>query len=149
MFCIIYALCAAGCNDRARLTAQQVQLRVVDLTSGRPTSGKQLELVYDFENAGPLTNSRASWYPPVAAITDNDGQADVTVKYWRVDRTWEHEPPAWRDEVTDKPYLVTIEDGPSTETLNLVMTYGASVARRFHTVRVMEIGRVRYSGRQE
>jgi hypothetical protein len=163
----VWSLFAAGCGDPVRTTLQLVQLRVVDLTSGQPVVGAQLLFKDDFEAAHPLDQTqltREEWdyYKSLweqrrwfRGDTDADGKAWIVVQYTCLDRSRGSQPPAWRDWVSGKPFIVRVKKGqtPSTITklgespedrVSMVMESGASAKARTVTVTVLEIQEPRY-----
>ncbi len=155
---IFSSLFVVGC-DPVRTTLQPIRLKVVDSASGKPVAGAQVLLKYDFETAQPLPNEtdqpaeewhkhkreiweQQSW---IRGITDKDGQTDIAVKYTVIDRSRGSNPPAWRDWVTDKPFLIRVKESQSPEEeSSLLMKPGESMKGKSYTVTVIEIQEPRY-----
>lgn len=153
---IVWSLFAAGC-DPVRTTAQSVRLRVVESQTGQPIAGAQVQLKYDFDTAEPLSEEKGQpplspeeyhkhrrefWdqLPWFSGLTDENGQADIDIEYSGLDRTWGSKPPAWRDEVTGKPYLVQVRVRRALEEqFSVVMEPSESVKGKLFTVTVVHI----------
>ena len=152
-----YMFSAAGC-DPVRKTSQVVHLQVSTSDSGEVVPGAEVLLKYDFERAEPLlpaTGREPEWYDREAShqfeceqwaqfpwsigTTDNNGRADVNLEYVRIDHTRGSKPPFWRDEVSDKPYLIKVAKEQVQEEFSLVMQPGASVEGKIFTVTILEI----------
>jgi hypothetical protein len=90
---------------------------------------------------------RETWeqQPWFRGVTDKDGKADVAVTYTELDRSKGAKPPAWRDRVTRKPFLVKVRAGElPEEELSVLMKPGESVKGKSFTVTVNEIQAPRY-----
>jgi hypothetical protein len=116
----------------------------------------------DFEKSEPVSEdltppgeSPESWhehmlarwkrYPWFIATTDEHGQAEIAVKSGKIDRTTGTKPPLWRDEVTDKPFLVIVRKAQSPEEkMSVLMKRGESVKGKSYTVTVVDIREPRY-----
>jgi hypothetical protein len=116
---------------------------------------------YDFETAEPISeksppkestekeheNMRRLWKlsPWFIATTDQQGQVEIAVKCGRIDRTTGTKPPSWRDEVTDKPFLIKVRQGQTRgEELTVWMKPGESVKGKLFTVTVLDIQEPQY-----
>lgn len=155
---IISSLFATGC-DPVRTTSQTLHLRVTDSASGNPVADAKLRVKYDFERADLLLqetrNPPEVWhaegfefwqrFPWSPGVTDKDGQAEIGVKYTVIDRTRGARPPASRDWITGKPYLLKLAKGESPEEeLSVLMKPGESVKGKSFTVTVIDIQQPRY-----
>jgi hypothetical protein len=158
----IWSLFAVGCGDPVRTTVQQVRLRLVDSTSRQPIVGAQLLLKVDFDAAYPLSETELTrkewdhcksfwdqqlWF---RGATDEQGNANIVVEETALDRSRGATPPAWRDRVTGKPFIVRVKTaqmptvvtklGESPEErLSLLMEPGESADGRTVVVTVLEI----------
>ena len=155
---IVFSLFATGC-DPVRTTWQTLRLRVTDPASGNPVAGAQVRLKLDFERAEPLSQEtlkppeqwheerrkfweQSPWSP---GVTDKDGRAEIGIKRTALDRTWGSKPPASRDTITGKPYLVKVKTGEvPEEELSVIMKPGESVKGKSFTVTVIDIQEPRY-----
>jgi hypothetical protein len=146
------ALCslfAAGC-DPLRTTLQPVQLQVADATSGHAVADARVWLKYDYGHTVPFSEQtpqdRERWseMPWYAATTDKEGQAQIGVKYTEIDHTLLPVPPARRDGVSNKPYMIKVRKGHLHEDLSLVMRPGTSGAGKSFRVSILKIKPPRY-----
>jgi hypothetical protein len=172
LLCAIFSLFAVGCplGDPVRTTSQAIRLRVVDSASGTPVSYADVFLKDDFDSAFRLSQEETSdwpfkeketvqppkeqrWYyrrvwerePWFRCATDKDGQAEIEVEYTELDRTQGSKPPAQRDYVTGRPYLVRVKkDQAPEEESSVLMKPGESVKGKSFTVTVIEIHAPRY-----
>ncbi len=160
----LFVLGSGGCGDQAypmRTTVQTVCLRLVDAKSERPVVAARLLLKHELTDPQTLTlESGAEWQlhepetwdqqPWFPGLTDQDGKADIVVKYRLPDQSPARHPPAWRDWVTGKRYAVRVkkqspkpDDWPE-ERVSLLMAPGDSAGGRTVTVTVLEISAPRY-----
>lgn len=145
-FCCVSAL-SAGC-DPVRTTMQPVLLRVTALDAGNVVKNADVSLKFDYGGNIPPTQQLAEaqrpTYPWFSATTGEDGTAEVPVKWTMLDRSVGSNPPAWRDQVTGKSYLVRVSKNQTHEVKNLIMNTGASVRGDVFTVQVIGIQEPRY-----
>ncbi len=163
---IVCSLVVVGC-DPVRTTSQLVRLRVVNSGPGQPLAGAQVSLKYDFDTAEPASKKtfeayshetdvapeewhkykRKAWeqQPWFRGVTNKDGEAHVEVKHTEIDRSRGAKPPARRDKVTRRPYLVKVKAGEMPEQeMTVLMRPGESVKGKSFTVTVIEIQQPRY-----
>jgi hypothetical protein len=159
--CVLWianSLLITGC-DPVRTTTQTLHLRVTDSASGNPVADATVRLKYDFERGYPLSQEtlkppdvwheerRKFWEqaPASRSVTDEDGRAEIEIKRTVLDRTRGAKPPASRDTITGKPYLLRLAKGEAPEEeLSVMMTLGESVKGMSFTVTVMDIQQPRY-----
>ncbi len=172
ILCAIFSLFAVGCppGDPVRTTSQAIRLRVIDSASGKPVSYADVFLKDDFDSAFRLSQQETSdwpfkeketvqppkaqrWYhrrvweqqPWFRAPSDKDGQAEIEVECTALDFTQGSEPPAQRDNVTGRPYLVRVKkDQAPEEESSVLMKPGESVKGKSFTVTVTDIHAPRY-----
>ena len=160
------SLSLVGC-DPVRTTSQLVGLQVVDSASGQPVVGAQVSLKYDFDTAEPASkktfeaysdetdvapevwheHKRKVWEqrPWLRGVTNKDGEADFEVEYTEVDRSRGAKPPARRDRVTGRPFLVKVNAGEMPEEeMTVLMKPGESVKGKSFSVSVIDIQPPRY-----
>jgi hypothetical protein len=146
VLCTICSFFVVGCGDPVKTTSQSVRLRVVDLTSGKPVAGASVSLKLDYLTPHPQSDEVRGYDPWFHSVTAGDGQADIAVEYTALDRSWGANPPAGRDWVTGKPYLVRVEkDQTPEEESSVVMKVGGSVKGKAFTVIVIRIKKPRYT----
>jgi hypothetical protein len=155
---IISSLFVTGC-DPVRTTSQTLHLRVTDSASGNPVADATVRMKYDFERWFPLSQEtlkppewwhedrRKFWeeFPWSLGVTDKDGRAEIEIKHTKLDRTWGAKPPASRDTITGKPYLIGLAKGEAPEEeLSVLMKPGESVKGKSFTATVIDIQQPRY-----
>jgi hypothetical protein len=147
---ILSSLLAVGC-DPVRSTVQLVRLQLIDSATKQPVVSAQLLLLQHFLEH-PLSETQltseewrhyqrlwdqARWF---RGVTDEDGKAYIIVEYTALDRSRESRPPADRDWVTGKPFIVRVVNGQKPEErMSLVMEPGESAQKGTVTVTVLKI----------
>lgn len=137
---LIYVVLIAGC-DPVRKTVQPVSMDVLDATSRQPVGGADVQLRYDYSHS---TSGKGDTYPRYEGVTDRQGHVCVTVEWVVLDRTIGPWPPAWRDWVTDAPYIVLIRKEDAVEELRVTMHRGASVQGPRFVIVVTTIDKPKY-----
>jgi hypothetical protein len=114
-------VCSLGC-DPVRTVSQKVQLQILDAEADSPVSDVAIRLKEDFDPATVADEDRSKeeweqhqrevWEqsPWHTGKTDANGVATVEVVHTAIDRSRGKEPPAERDIVSGRTYLVEIED---------------------------------------
>jgi hypothetical protein len=161
--CAVWAVFVLGCGDPVRTTDQQVCLQVLDSASREPVDGIELFLKDDFESTYPRQDTsltpenweyhKAVWerQPWFRGATDKSGKVCIVMRYTALDRSRGDKPPAWRDFVRGKPYLVRIKKPewnrpgePSEERVSLLMEPGASAGGKTVSVTLLELQEPQY-----
>lgn len=136
-----------GC-DPDRATMQSVVLRVTDSRSGRPVMAANVSLKYDYDRNVPASEQEPETHRPTylwfSALTGKDGQAEIAVRWIMLDRTLGSRPPAWRDQVTGRYYLVQVKRDRAEEAQSLRINNGAAVQGELFAIQVAEIRKPRY-----
>ncbi|MDM8008592.1 MAG: hypothetical protein QUV05_20835 [Phycisphaerae bacterium] len=105
-------------------------------------------LKFDYDRNIPpteqLPETQRPTYPWFSATTGEDGRAEILVKWTMLDRSLGSNPPAWRDQLTGKSYLVRVSKNQTHEVERLTMNTGASVRGDVFAVQVIEIQKPRY-----
>ena len=155
---IISSLFVSGC-DPVRTTSQTLHLRVTDSASRNPVADATVRMKYDLEREISLSQEtrqfsedmREAWHqaweqtPWSPGVTDKDGRAEIEIKRTALDRTRGVKPPASRDTITGKPYLLRLVKGEAPEEdLSVLMKPGESVKGKSFTVTVIDIQPPRY-----
>jgi len=158
VLCVMCGLLAVGC-DPVRTTWQTTRLRVGDSVSGNPVADAQVRMEYDFERAEPLSketlkppeywheDKRKFWkeFPWPSGVTDKDGRVELGIKRTALDRTRGGTPPASRDIITGKPYLISVKENEKPEErLSVPMKPNELVKGKSYTVTVIAIQEPRY-----
>jgi hypothetical protein len=131
---------------------------VVSFPSGQPAVGAEVRLKNDFDREAhtyPDTDSPEAWHkhmrefwdqcPWFSDVTDKDGQAAVCIKYTALDRSWCSKPPASRDWVSGRPFLVKVKQGSMPEEeLSVLMKPGESLTGKVFAVTVLEVQQPKY-----
>ncbi len=144
--CCVSAL-SAGC-DPVRTTVQPVLLRVTASDVDSLVKNADVALKFDYDRNIPpteqLPETQRPTYPWFSATTGEDGRAEILVKWTMLDRSLGSNPPAWRDQLTGKSYLVRVSKNQTHEVERLTMNTGASVRGDVFAVQVIEIQKPRY-----
>jgi hypothetical protein len=83
-------------------------------------------------------------FPWSYGLTDKNGEVNISFKYTNRDTSVGSKPPAWRDKVTEKPYVIKINQGQIHEEFSMIMRPGESVCGKTFKVLVLEIQQPRY-----
>jgi hypothetical protein len=86
----------------------------------------------------------SDFVPWLAGVTDAQGGAVIPIEITALDRTRGNEPPANRDTVSNREYIIRLQGQKAEDELRLVMKPGASAKGKSFTVTVVEIERPRY-----
>jgi hypothetical protein len=78
------------------------------------------------------------------AVTNAQGNAVITVRITALDRTRGNTPPASRDTVSNREYVIKLKGHNVHDEMRLVMKPGASVKGKSYTVTVVEIQKPQY-----
>lgn len=148
VLCLLTSVLVSGCGDPVRTTAQPVRVEVTSSLSGQPLADAQVSLRYDYDRNVPpgeaLSEAERPGYQWFWGTTNARGQTDIPVKWTMLDRSLGCTPPAWRDQVTNKVYLVrVIKDGESEQT-SLVIRVGATTASGTFRICVIDVRPPRY-----
>jgi hypothetical protein len=149
----IGSLC--GC-DPVRTITHDVTLKVLD-GQGSPVQGVKVSMKESWESwkswGGGVkkdeeTHYRGVWgsdfVPWREGVTDVHGKVVITVKITALDHTRGNTPPASRDTVSNREYIIKLKGQNAQEELRLVMKPGASVKGKSYTLSVVEIQKPRY-----
>lgn len=125
-----------GC-DPVRTTSQTVHLRVIASDSGAPAAGREMSVRLD--------DPSATGDPWAVGVSTREGDVSIEIQYTSIDRNRGSRPPASKDFVTGRRYLIKLRDSKvPEETLSVPMRVGESVKGRTYAVTVVSIGYPRY-----
>ena len=144
--CCCAGILLAGC-DPVRTTVQPVRLQVTGPHSTTAVRNARVSLKFDYDGNVPATDRLPEAQRPsylwFSGETGETGEAEILVKWTMLDRSLGPNPPAWRDQVTGRAYLVRVEKG-QTQEVSLVMSSGASVEGEDFDIEVLNIEEPRY-----
>ena len=155
----VYCLFTVGC-DPARPTRQTLWVRVTDSASGNPIAGATVQIKYDFdrgeaelEKTKQVSDSRREearkfWetWEWSSGVTHYDGQAEIASDVTTLDGTRGSTPPATRDQITGKPYLVKVQRGREPEeVLSVRMSPGEVSTGKSSSVTVIKLETPQYT----
>jgi hypothetical protein len=149
LFYITFLFVFAGC-DPARTTLQPVRLQIINSVSKQSIPGASVEMKFDYDRFSAkkeqTANERKRWekWSGNTGITDKQGQIVIEVKWTVLDRSIGPEPPAWRDWVSGRPYLIKVKKGQLYEEFNLVMKPDTLVHGKTFSVYILDIQKPRY-----
>jgi hypothetical protein len=149
----IGSLC--GC-DPVRTITHDVTLSVMD-RQGLPVRGVKVSMKESWESwktwgSGVRKEDEAHYrevwasdfVPWREGVTDAQGRGVITVKITALDHTRGNMPPASRDTVSNREYIIKLKGQNVQEEVRLVMKPGASIKGKSYTVSVVEIQKPRY-----
>jgi hypothetical protein len=144
-----------GC-DPVRTISHNVTLAVSD-GQGQPAGGVKVSMKESWESwrtwGGGVSKEdeahcRQVWggdsVPWREGVTDARGNAVLTLRITAIDRTRGNTPPASRDTVSSREYIIKLQGQAGQEEVRLVMKPGASVKGKSYTVAVVAIQKPRY-----
>jgi hypothetical protein len=158
LLCGACIVLASGC-DPVRTASQTLRLQVVDSASGEPVIGIRVQVKQDFElfqtDDAQLQKSdeweqhqREFWegLPWHFAITDEDGIADIDIIETALDRSRGDEPPASRNMLFGRTYLVVMGDDNehADEALRLKIEEDARLTEGNITLTVLDVAEPKY-----
>jgi hypothetical protein len=77
-------------------------------------------------------------------VTDAQGKVAIRIRITALDRTRGDKPPANRDTVSNREYLIKLQKQNEPEELRVVMKPDATAAGKRYTVNIEEIEKPRY-----
>mgnify|MGYP001105890393 CR=1 FL=1 len=145
----------SGC-DPVRTITHDVTVAVVD-EKGLPAPDVNVSMKESWESwqswGGGVEEADKAYYrqqwasdfvPWLKGVTNAQGNAVITIRITALDRTRGNEPPAKRDTVSNREYIIKLQRQNVQEELRLVMKPGASVKGKSYTVTVIDIQKPRY-----
>ena len=157
LVCLLAGGC--GCGDvAAKPTVQTIRLQLIDTATEKPIRNAQLLLTLNYDVDHPQSESeltpkewqhykkvwdQARW---VQGTTDQDGNAKIVIDCTPHDQSRGSKPPAEREGLTGKPFIVRIIRGSESpeERVKLILESGESKKAKTVTVTVLEIGKPEY-----
>ncbi len=143
----VLSLLMVGC-DPVRTTSQLVRCRVTDSVSGTPVQDAKVSMQWDYDgNVAPAERRpevQRGTYLWFSSVTGKQGEANLGIEWTVLDRTLGGNPPAWRDWVTGKAYVVRVEKNGAREQQSLVIKPGAAVRGKQFAFDVLAIEQSRY-----
>jgi hypothetical protein len=89
-------------------------------------------------------NWESDFVPWLKGVTNAQGKAIITVRRTSMDDTRGNEPPANRDHVSNREYIIKLQGQATQDEMRVVMKPGASVKGKSCTVTVIDIQKPRY-----
>jgi len=86
----------------------------------------------------------SEFVPWLESVTDAQGKAVIKIRITALDGTRGKEPPADRDTVSNREYIIKLQGRNVQDETCVVMKPGASVKGKFYTVAVIDIQKPRY-----
>lgn len=159
LLCLLFLAAAltglAGC-DPVRTIEHDVKMAVTD-DHGLPAPDVNVSIKESWESwqtwGGETAESEKSLYrqrwesdfvPWQKGMTDAQGRAAIRVRITALDHTRGDKPPANRDAVSNREYLIKLQKQNELEELRVVMKPGATVAGKRYAVKIEEIEKPRY-----
>ena len=131
----IFVFIWPGLGDPVRTTLQRVEIEITDVVSGQPVGGAEVSLKWDNDATEPPGRHLWAWF---SSVTDDQGTAEIGVKYTVLDRTKWSKPPSSRDWVSGNRHFVHVRKDREAEEVDLAMQPGATVQGERFTARVVE-----------
>ena len=142
----------SGC-DPVRTIRQSVKVTVMD-DHGLPASDVKVSMKESWESWGEgVAESERSYYrqewasdfvPWYEGVTNAQGKAAIAIEETALDRTRGSEPPANRDIVSSREYVVKLQGQNVQNAMRVVMKPGAIGIGKQYTIRIEEIEKPRY-----
>jgi hypothetical protein len=145
----------SGC-DPVRTITHNVTVAVVD-EKGLPAPDVNVSMKESWESwqswgrgveEADKAYYRQQWasdfVPWLKGVTNAQGNAVIKITITALDRTRGNEPPAKRDTVSNREYIIKLQRQNVQDELRLVMEPGASVKGKSYTVTVIDIQKPRY-----
>jgi len=147
-----------GC-DPVRTIEHDVKIAVVD-DQGRPARDVNVSIKESWESwqtwgggipPSQMSYERESWErdPWRKGVTDAQGKAAVCIRITAIDSTRGDKPPANRDNVSNREYLIKLQKQNDLEELRVVMKPAATAAGKRYTIKIEEIEKPRYVPTEE
>jgi hypothetical protein len=145
----------SGC-DPVRTIRHSVTMAVVD-GQGLPAPDVKVSMKESWESwqswGGGVKEADKAYYrqewasdfvPWLKGVTNAQGKAVITIRITGLDWTKGNEPPAKRDGVSNREYIIKLQGQNVQDEMRTVMKPGASVKGKFYTVTVIDIQKPRY-----
>ncbi len=146
----------SGC-DPVRTTNHNVRITVVD-DRGLPAPHVRVSIKESWESwqswaPGGIAESDKSFFrqrwesdfvPWREGVTNVEGEAVISVEITALDRTKGSEPPAIRDTISNREYIVKLQAQDAQDEILVVMTPGTTVNGKRYTAKVEAIEKPRY-----
>jgi len=147
----------SGCDrDPVRTIAHNLTVAVVD-EQGSPVPDVDVTMKESWESwqswGSRVEEADKAYYrqlwasdfvPWLKGVINAQGNAVITIRITALDRTRGNQPPAERDTVSDREYIIKLQRQNVQDELRLVMKPGASVKGKSYTVTVIDIQKPRY-----